>query len=98
MTPSTPSLTPRPPTLSEADQAALTDLYIRGTPPNTLRAYERDLIYLTAWKLAAFGAPLAWPEDENVALRFILDHSRDLTDAQDAARGAAEALIAQGLR
>ena len=93
-----PSLTPRPPALSDADQAALTDLYVRGTPPNTLRAYERDLIYLTAWKLAAFNTPLAWPEDENVALRFILDHSRDLTDAQDNAREAAETLIAQGLR
>ncbi|SFS22320.1 tyrosine-type recombinase/integrase [Yoonia litorea] len=93
-----PSLTPLTPALSEADQAALTDLYVRGTPPNTLRAYERDLIYLMAWKLAAFDTPLTWPEDENVALRFILDHSRDLSEAQDSAREAAEALIAQGLR
>ncbi|MEM9700712.1 MAG: tyrosine-type recombinase/integrase [Pseudomonadota bacterium] len=92
--------TPQPPALSDADQEALTDLYVRGTPPNTLRAYERDLIYLTAWKAAAFGAPLAWPEAEAVALRFILDHSRGLNDVdlQDPALPAAEALIAQGLR
>ncbi|MFA8443985.1 tyrosine-type recombinase/integrase [Yoonia sp.] len=86
------------PALSEDEQDAVTDLYIRGTPPNTLRAYERDLIYITAWKLAAFSAPLAWPETETVALRFILDHSRDLHDASNSARGAAEHLIAQGLR
>lgn len=86
--------------LSDADQEALTDLYIRGTPANTLRAYERDLIYLTAWKAAAFAAPLSWPEVEAVALRFILDHSRDLTevDPPDPALTAADALIAQGLR
>lgn len=94
----TPSLTPRPPALSQADQTALMDLYIRGTPANTLRAYERDLIYLTAWKQAAFDAPLSWPEEENVALRFILDHSRDLSNAQDNAQEVAQALMAQGLR
>ena len=89
-----------PPALSDTDQEALTDLYVRGTPPNTLRAYERDLIYITTWTHAAFGKPLAWPEREDVALRFILDHSRDLTkaDPQDPALPAAEALIAQGLR
>ena len=89
-----------PPALSEGDQDALTDLYMRGTPPNTLRAYERDLIYITAWKLAAFSAPLAWPETETVALRFILDHSRDLAaaDTLDPARTVAEKLISQSLR
>lgn len=79
--------------LSEADEAALSDLYVRGTPENTLRAYERDLIYITAWK----QAPLSWPEDETVALRFILDHSRDLTEP-DAAQEVAKGLIAAGLR
>ncbi len=89
-----------PPALSEVDQDALTDLYVRGTPPNTLRAYERDLIYITAWKHAAFQAPPLWPESEAVALRFILDHSRDLRDVNPAepALATAEALIAQGLR
>lgn len=29
--------------LSDADEAALTDLYRRGTPADTLRAWERDL-------------------------------------------------------
>ena len=45
--------------LSEADEAALTELFRRGTPPNTLRAWERDLAYIAAWKMAAFGQPLA---------------------------------------
>ncbi len=92
--------TPRTPTLSDTDQDALTDLYIRGTPPNTLRAYERDLIYITAWADAAFKKPLDWPEREDVALRFILDHSRSLegVNPQDPALATAEALISQGLR
>jgi integrase len=94
-------LTPHiPPALSAADQEALTDLYVRGTPQNTLRAYERDLIYITAWRKAVFGADLDWPEREDVALRFILDHARNLNDAPetDSARVAAEDLIAFGLR
>jgi len=88
------------PTLSVEDEAALTDLYVRGTPQNTLRAYERDLIYITAWRKAVFGSALLWPEDETVALRFILDHARDLTDAEsdDSARIAAQSLIQHGLR
>lgn len=84
--------------LSEADQAALTDLYRRGTPPNTLRAWERDLAYVAAWKMASFGQPLVWPEDEKVALRFILDHAQDLTDRPGPARDVATELIALGLR
>lgn len=92
-----------PADLSAADAEALTALYRRGTPPNTLRAWERDLIYIAAWKKLAFGQPLAWPEDERVALRFILDHSVDLTQpaqaaAQTAAQTAAKGLIALGLR
>lgn len=87
-----------PPALSLADQEALTDLYVRGTPENTLRAYERDLIYITAWKEAVFGASPEWPEREEVALRFILDHARDLGEVSDSARAAAETLIALGLR
>jgi len=84
--------------LSEADQAALTDLYRRGTPANTLRAWERDLAYVAAWKMASFNQPLAWPEDERVALRFVLDHARDLTGEPGPARDAAMELIALGLR
>ena len=89
-----------PPALSIADQEALTDLYVRGTPENTLRAYERDLLYITAWKEARFSDTLDWPERDDVALTFILDHARDLQDVpnEDAARRAAEGLIAQGLR
>lgn len=97
------ALTPHTPTaltLSETDQTALTDLYIRGTPPNTLRAYERDLIYITAWQQTAFDTPLTWPAREDVALRFILDHSRDLREADDLepAKRVAQDLIALGLR
>lgn len=76
----------------------LEDLYRRGTPENTLRAWERDLAYITAWKQAAFGREPEWPEAEPVALRFILDHSSDLSAATGAAREAAEALIHAGLR
>jgi len=81
------------PNLSVQDEQALLDLYTRGTPENTLRAYERDLIYIEAWK----GEALIWPESEEIALRFILDHSRDL-EALDAARATAETLISKGLR
>ena len=84
--------------LSAADEAALTELYRRGTPANTLRAWERDLAYIAAWKMAAFGQPLAWPEDETVALRFVLDHAQDLTDRPGAAQDVAMELIAIGLR
>ncbi|MDO5647031.1 tyrosine-type recombinase/integrase [Paracoccus sp. (in: a-proteobacteria)] len=92
------SLPVTPAHLSPADDAALTELYRRGTPQNTLRAWERDLVYITAWKAAAFNAPLEWPEAENVALRFVLDHSVDVTDAAGPARQVADALIAAGLR
>ena len=84
--------------LSDADEAALTELFRRGTPPNTLRAWERDLAYIAAWKMASFGQPLLWPEDEKVALRFILDHAQDLTDKPGRAQDVALELIAIGLR
>lgn len=78
----------RPPALSSAitgmdqrlrreDQAALEDLFRRGTPENTRRAYEADMAYVAAWKRLSFGGALDWPEAEEVALRFLLDHSRD---------------------
>ncbi|MTE01297.1 integrase [Paracoccus sp. YIM 132242] len=78
--------------------AALAALYRRGTPANTLRAWERDLAYIAAWKRAAFGAALDWPESEAVALRFLLDHAQDLTRVPGAAQDAALALVAAGLR
>lgn len=84
--------------LTATDEAALTELYRRGTPPNTLRAWERDLAYVAAWKMASFGQPLGWPEDEKVALRFILDHAQDLTDKAGPARDVAMELITLGLR
>lgn len=92
------TLLPLPTHLPAAELEALADLYRRGTPENTLRAWERDLAYITAWKLAAFGTALDWPETDGVALRFVLDHASDLTDATGPARAAAEALIAAGLR
>ena len=86
--------------LSPADQALLTALYINGTPANTQRAYARDLVYITAWKQAACQQPLLWPETETAALRFLLDHSRDLTGADpgDPARQVAQSLMQAGLR
>jgi len=82
------------------DQDALTDLYVRGTPTNTLRVYERDLLYIAAWKATRFDLALRWPKTEATALAFLLDHARDLSDAapEDHARQTAETLIAQGLR
>lgn len=84
--------------LAPEDEAALVALYKRGTPANTLRAWERDLAYVAAWKAAVFGQPLAWPEAERVALRFVLDHTLDLTDKPGSAQEAAQQLIALGLR
>lgn len=86
--------------LSAEDEAALTDLYVRGTPANTVRAYESDLGYITAWKLLSFSTDLAWPEPQDVALRFVLDHARDLEQEppESAARQVAEVLIERGLR
>ena len=94
----TPQYPPAPPSLDVEDRAALEDLYTRGTPENTLRAYERDLVYLTAWKRAAFDEPIGWPEQEEVALRFLLDHSRDLSEVTGCARDTADQLIEMGLR
>ncbi len=93
-----PHRPPALPSLDVEDRAALEDLYLRGTPENTLRAYERDLVYLTAWANVAFKKPLEWPEREEVALRFILDHSRDLTNVTGRARETADQLITMGLR
>jgi integrase len=78
----------------------LEDLFRRGTPENTRRAYEADLTYIQAWKRLSFGGALDWPEPPEVALRFVLDHARDLSTAgvHDPARQVAEALIAFGLR
>lgn len=92
------SLPRAPAPLTAVDIEALEALYRRGTPANTLRAWERDLAYITAWKRAVFDAPPAWPESETVALRFILDHAIDLTDAPGPARDTAQRLIAAGLR
>lgn len=95
-----PALTPGPDALDPELARRLADLFARGTPANTIRAYERDLAYLAAWKAAAFSAPLVWPESEAVALRFVLDHAEDLAAAApgDEARRVAEALVAKGLR
>lgn len=96
----TPPALPSVALLTPADQAALDDLYRRGTPENTQRAYETDLAYIQAWKRLSFGGALDWPESEPVALRFVLDHSRDLAAAAptDPSRQVAEALVEFGLR
>lgn len=90
---------PLPAALAPEDAAALRDLYRRGTPANTIRAWERDLAYIAAWKAAVFDAPLAWPETGRVALRFVLDHALDLSERPGtSAHAAALSLIAAGLR
>lgn len=98
--PAHPSAPPALSRLSAADEAALEDLFRRGTPENTRRAYEADIGYIQAWKKLSFGSALDWPETEAVALRFVLDHSRDLSTASqhDPSRQTAEALVAFGLR
>lgn len=98
--PRNPAPLPAAAGLSAADMDRLTELFARGTPANTLRAWESDLGYLAAWRMQRFGAGPVWPEGEAVALAFVLDHSRDLALAaeDDPARIAAEALIAAGLR
>ncbi|WP_347309642.1 tyrosine-type recombinase/integrase [Defluviimonas sp. SAOS-178_SWC] len=93
-----PPALPLPHALSDEDEAALGDLFRKGTPDNTLRAWERDLVYIAAWKRARFGQDLAWPEEERVALRFVLDHASDLSDTPGKAQDAALALIGAGLR
>jgi integrase len=98
--PQHPSAPPALSHLTPADEAALEDLFRRGTPENTRRAYEADLGYIQAWKKLSFGSALDWPEAEAVALRFVLDHSRDLGTVSelDPSRQTAEALISFGLR
>ena len=101
--PDAPEHIPAPqPSHAVTDRIAqdLQDLFVRGTPANTLRAYEQDLAYIAAWKKTAFGTALSWPESEETALRFVLDHALDLTGAapETPARQTAEALIAAGLR
>lgn len=98
--PTHPSAPPALSRLTPADEAALEDLFRRGTPDNTRRAYEADLGYIQAWKRLSFGGALDWPEADAVALRFVLDHSRDLSTASpnDPSRQTAEAMIEFGLR
>lgn len=89
----------QPTALSSADQEALTDLYKRGTPPNTVRAWESDLQYISAWKGITYGEGLSWPESEQVAIRFILDHSTDLTGKEETPAGqTAQQMIKTGFR
>lgn len=86
--------------LSENDRVALTELFVRGTSDATARAYRQDLTYLQAWKLAAFRTELAWPETVDVALRFVLHHTQDLSALveTDAARQVGTDLVTLGLR
>ncbi|WP_254429551.1 hypothetical protein [Ruegeria atlantica] len=56
------------PALSPADQETLNALYVRETLSNTLRVYERDLLYITAWNAARFGTVLDWSESNATAL------------------------------
>ncbi len=58
------TLTPMAPLpFSEADQEALTDLYVHGTPDNTLRAYEPDPFYSVGWRETIVGNDLLGAKD-----------------------------------
>ena len=89
-----------PPTFTRDDAARLSGLIERGTPAATRQAYDVDLAYITAWRRLTFHGAPEWPEDPKVVLRYILDHSEDLTlpPHGDGARRVGEALIAEGRR
>lgn len=79
----------------------LIDRLTRQTiPANTKRAIETDLRYIAAWKFAAIGEDLVFPESEDVVARFILDHSADLEsmNPEDPPRLVADVLIDRRLR
>ncbi len=86
--------------LSAEDDRRLRDLFTRGTPENTQRAYRADYGYIRAWRLLRFQTDMTWPEDASVAMAFLLDHSEDLTPlpASHPARRAADAMIEARLR
>ena len=86
--------------LSADDDRRLRDLFTRGTPENTQRAWRADYGYIRAWRLLRIGTDMTWPEDASVAMAYLLDHSEDLAalPAPHPARRTAEAMIAAGLR
>ena len=86
--------------LSADDDRRLRDLFTRGTPENTQRAYRADYGYIRAWRLLRFQTDMTWPEDASVAMAYLLDHSEDLTPLPPThpARRAADAMIEAGLR
>ncbi len=86
--------------LSADDDQRLRDLFTRGTPENTQRAYRTDYGYLRAWRLLRFETDMTWPESPAVAMAYLLDHSEDLGPLPQThpARRAADAMIAAGLR
>lgn len=86
--------------LSADDDRRLRDLFTRGTPENTQRAYRTDYGYLRAWRLLRYQTDMTWPEDPGVAMAYLLDHSEDLTALPQThpSRRAADAMIEAGLR
>lgn len=95
-----PPLDPQILELPEVYTEILHKLFVDGVSAETIRKYEADFRYLQAWKRLSFDADLAFPEDEMVVLRFVLDHSLDLSlnEAPAEPKAIAQALIDQGLR
>lgn len=86
--------------LSADDDRRLRDLFTRGTPENTQRAYRTDYGYIRAWRLLRLRTDMTWPEDPSVAMAYLLDHSEDLSalPLSHSSRKAADAMIEAGLR
>ncbi|SEA64685.1 tyrosine-type recombinase/integrase [Rubrimonas cliftonensis] len=93
-------LADRPPALSDAHVAALLAMARETTPDNSARALRSDARAIAAWRRAAVGGDLVFPEAPGVVVAFILDHAADLESrpADDPSRLAAEALVALGRR
>lgn len=63
--------------LSSEDMATLRHVLNTGTPDNTKRAYERDLVYLEAWCRVANGHDLPWPASQELVMKFLAHHLYD---------------------
>jgi len=77
--------------LTADDLATLRHLVRAGVGRNSLRALRSDLAYLEAWAQACTGAPLPWPPDRALILRFLAHH---LWDPEERARDPAHGMPA----
>jgi len=78
--------------LTGDDLATLRHLVRAGVGGNSLRALRSDLAYLEAWAQACTGAPLPWPPERALILRFVAHH---LWDPAERARNPAHGMPAE---